>query len=170
MSDNNYHKIGDAPLFHVVLSTGLMTGFIPVAPGTAGALAALGIWYLMYLYLTPTVLTIATLTLIVITTAVGVWTSNVMERYWGKDPRSVNIDEFVGTWIPLLVAPCGHHTWLLAITGFVLFRVIDIVKPLGCRAVDTRCPGGWGVMLDDVLAGFYALLLTYLLKTILLAF
>ena len=86
MSNNNYHKIGNAPLFHVLLSTGLGTGFIPIAPGTAGALAALGIWYLLYLYFPFSVLTIVTCLLIIGTISIGVWTSNVMERYWGKDP------------------------------------------------------------------------------------
>lgn len=164
MSNNNYHQLGKAPLFHVLLSTGMGTGFIPVAPGTAGALVALGIWYILYLYLSVSVLTVATCVLIVCTIAIGVWTSDVMERYWGKDPRAVNIDEFVGTWIPLLVAPCGENTRILALFGFAMFRVIDITKPLGCRIIDEQCAGGWGVMLDDVLAGFYAMLLTLCLK------
>lgn len=167
MSNNIYHKIGNAPLFHVLLSTGLGTGFIPIAPGTAGALAALGIWYLLYLYFPFSVLTIVTCFLIIGTIAIGVWTSNVMERYWGKDPRAVNIDEFVGTWIPLLVAPNGETTWMLVLFGFVMFRIIDIMKPLGCKVLDEKCEGGWGVMLDDVLAGFYALMLTLCLKTML---
>ena len=97
--------------------------------------------------------------LIVVTTLIGVWTSNVMEKYWGEDPRAVVIDEYVGTWIPLLVAPSGEYTIWLAIIGFALFRLIDIFKPLGCRWIDQNIKGGWGVMLDDVLAGFYALLL-----------
>lgn len=164
MSHNNYHKIGNAPLLHVILSTGMGTGFFPVAPGTAGALVALAIWYLSYLHISIPALTIALCLLIVATIAVGVWTSDVMERYWGKDPRAVNIDEFVGTWIPLLVAPCGNKTWILAIFGFTMFRLIDIFKPLGCRVIDEKCEGGWGVMLDDVLAGFYALMATLCLR------
>ena len=164
MSSNNNHPLGEAPWFHVILSTGVFSGFIPLAPGTAGALVALGIWYTLYLYLTTTALLWTTACLILLTTIVGVWTSNVMEKYWGKDPRAVNIDEFVGTWIPLLVAPCEQYTWILAIFGFAMFRIIDIYKPLGCRAIDEKCPGGWGVMLDDVLAGFYALILTFCLK------
>lgn len=163
MSDNNFHDPHGVPKFHLILSTGLGTGFAPGAPGTAGALLALAIWYVMWLFLTPTALTIATLALIVVTTVVGAWTSNVMERYWGPDPRSVNIDEFVGTWIPMLVAPCGEYTWATAILGFALFRIIDIYKPLGCRAME-RIPNGWGVMMDDVLAGTYALILLWLGK------
>lgn len=164
MSNNNYHKVGNAPLFHVVLSTGLGTGFIPVAPGTAGALVALGMWYALYLYLPVNILILATSVLILGTIVVGAWTSDVMERYWGKDPRAVNIDEFVGTWIPLLVAPHGGKTWILALFGFIMFRVIDIIKPLGCKMIDEKCDDGWGVMLDDVLAGFYALIATLCLK------
>lgn len=169
MSNNNNHPLGEAPWFHVILSTGAFSGFIPIAPGTAGALVALGIWYALYLYLSTSVLFWVTVCLILLTTIVGVWTSNVMEKYWGKDPRAVNIDEFVGTWIPLLVVPCEHHTWILAIFGFAMFRIIDIYKPLGCRTIDEKCPGGWGVMLDDVLAGLYALILTFCLKQIILA-
>ena len=93
------------------------TGFIPLAPGTAGAFVALATWYLLYLYLPVSLLTIFTCLLIVGTIGIGVWTSNVMEKYWGKDPRAVNIDEFVGTWIPLLIAPCGENTWILAVIG-----------------------------------------------------
>jgi len=166
MSGNNYHKIGDAPLFHVVLSTGLGTGFVPIAPGTAGAFLALVVWLLLYWHLSPLTLFLTTISLVVVTTIVGIWTSNVMEKYWGKDPRAVNIDEFVGTWIPLLIAPCGQYTILLAIVGFVSFRLIDIYKPLGCRWIDVNVPGGVGVMLDDILAGVYALLIVALLRLI----
>ena len=164
MSKNNYKRIGNAPLFHVVLSTGLGTGFVPIAPGTAGAILALVVWYCLYLYLSASYLLWTTIALILLTTIVGIWTSNVMEQYWGKDPRAVNIDEFVGTWIPLLVAPCGQYTWIFALTAFISFRLIDIFKPLGCRWIDKNVPGGMGVMLDDVLAGLYALIITFLLK------
>lgn len=163
MSDNNFKKLGIAPLFHEILSTGLYTGLIPGAPGTYAAFTALLIWYLLYWCLSPLALTIVTLILIVVVTVAGAWTSDVMEHYWGPDPRAVVIDEYVGTWIPCLVAPCAAPnqawTWWLAFLGFALFRVIDITKPLGCRRVETLVPGGWGVMLDDILAGAYALVI-----------
>lgn len=91
-----------------------------------------------------------------------------MERYWGPDPRAVVIDEYVGCWIPLLVAPAAEYTWIFALAGFALFRVIDITKPLGCRRIEQVCPGGWGVMMDDVLAGTYALIIVYVLKLLFL--
>jgi len=164
MSNNNNHKLGQAPWFHVVISTGLGAGLVPIAPGTAGAFVALIMWYIAYLHLTLFVLTIVTMIAILVTTIIGVWTSNVMERYWGEDPRAVVIDEYVGTWIPLLVAPCGDNTWWMAFLGFAFFRIIDIFKPLGCRWVDQNVKGGWGVMLDDVLAGFYALVIILIIK------
>ena len=159
MSSNNNRQLGQAPWFHVIISTGFGSGFFPGAPGTFAGGIALLIWYGLYLLLSSNVLVITTIFLIVATTLIGVWTSNVMEKYWGEDPRAVVIDEYVGTWIPLLVAPSGEHTIWVAIIGFVLFRLIDIFKPLGCRWIDQNIKGGWGVMLDDVLAGFYALLL-----------
>ena len=164
MSDNNYKKLGVAPRFHEVLSTGLYTGLVPFAPGTVAAFTGLLLWYVIYLFLPPLWVTVVTAFLIVSVTIVGAWTSNVMERYWGPDPRAVVIDEYVGCWIPLLVAPCGEWTWLMALLGFGLFRLIDIFKPLGCRKVEEKFPGGWGVMLDDVLAGTYALIIVLIIE------
>lgn len=159
MSSNNNKQLGQAPCIHVIISTGFGSGFFPCAPGTFAGFIALLIWYWLYLFLPPKALLTTTFSLIIVTTIVGVWTSNVMEKYWGKDPRAVVIDEYVGTWIPLLVVPLGRNTFWMAIIGFALFRVIDIFKPLGCRWIDRNVKGGWGVMLDDVLAGFYALLI-----------
>lgn len=166
MSDNNYKKLGVAPRFHEILSTGLYTGLIPGAPGTYAAFTGLLLWYVLYLILPPFWLTVVTLFLIVSVTILGAWTSTVMERYWGPDPRAVVIDEYVGCWIPLLVAPCGEWTPLIAFVGFGLFRLIDIFKPLGCRTIEKKFPAGWGVMMDDVLAGTYALLIVLLIKWI----
>lgn len=166
MSENNYKKLGIAPRFHEVISTGLYTGLIPFAPGTAAAFVALVIWYILFLILSPTLLFWTTVGLIIVVTIIGVWTSNVMEKYWGPDPRAVVIDEYVGTWIPLLVAPCGVHTWIFAIIGFALFRIIDIIKPLGCRKIEEIMPGGWGVMFDDILAGIYALFILLVIKSL----
>ena len=101
-----------------------------------------------------------------ITPLVGVWTSNVMEKYWGTDPLTVVIDDYLGTWIPLLVAPASEQIWLFAIIAFALFRIIDIFKPSVCRWVDQHVKGGLGVMFDDVLAGFYALVLLLIIKSI----
>ena len=167
MSDNNYKKLGVAPRFHEVLSTGLYTGLVPFAPALS-QLSQVFFSGMRSIFFAPLWVTIVTFLLIITVTIVGAWTSDIMENYWGPDPRAVVIDEYVGCWIPLLVAPCAtassDWTWLMALLGFGLFRLIDIFKPLGCRAVEKKFPGGWGVMLDDVLAGFYALIIVLLVK------
>ena len=168
MSNNNQHNIKGVPMLHLIISTGLGTGFVPCAPGTAGAFLALIVWIVLYFILTPTGLFIATLILIFSSLFVGVWTDNVMERFWGEDPRSVVIDEFLGTWVAVLAATFvtgpSYIAISLATIGFALFRIIDITKPLGCRWIDRNIHGGWGCMLDDALAGFYALLLTFVIR------
>lgn len=170
MSKNNNHPLGEAPWGHVIFSTGLGTGFFPWGPGTMGALMALAIWYGLYLWLGATLaLTLATAGLIVVVTVLGAWTSAVMERYWGEDPRTVNIDEYVGTWMPLLVAPVGDHIWITMLAGFLgflFFRIIDIFKLFGCRKVEEKIHGGWGVMLDDIAAGAYALVFLWILRVL----
>lgn len=168
MSSNNNHPLGEAPWFHVIISTGFGTGFWPWGPGTLAGFIALMIWIGMYFLLTPTLLTIATVVLVFATLFIGVWTDNVMERYWGEDPRTVVVDEFFGTWIACLAAlGCTGSSCItitLAIISFILFRVIDITKPLGCRWVDQHVHGGWGCMLDDALAGFYAIIITLIIR------
>lgn len=168
MSNNNQHNCRGVPMLHLIISTGFGTGFCPFAPGTAGALLALIVWIALYFLLSAIGLFIATCLLIVSSLFIGVWTDNVMERYWGEDPRAVVIDELFGAWIATLaatfVASPPYVAISLTIIGFALFRVIDITKPLGCRWIDTHIHGGWGCMLDDALAGFYALLLTLVIR------
>ena len=164
MSNNNTKTLGEAPWFHVMLSTCFGTGLIPGAPGTYAGFLGLIIWLGCWSVLSPTALFLATLTLLIGTTLIGIWTTNVMERYWGEDPRAVVIDEPLGTWMACL-AVCFFDgpTWqvfFLSTLGFLLFRIIDITKPLGCRWVDQHIHGGWGCMADDLLAGFYAMLIT----------
>jgi phosphatidylglycerophosphatase A len=79
-----------------------------------------------------------------------------METCWGKEPSRVVVDEMVGVWIPLLAVSDGNIYYALA--AFILFRVFDIFKPLGIRKMEA-IEGGWGIMLDDILAGMYSLLI-----------
>lgn len=97
MSNNNNKQLGEAPWLYVIISTGLGTGFVPKAPGTAGAFFALLIWIGLYYLLSPMWLFIAAIFLVIGSFIIGVWTDNVMEKYWGEDPRAVVIDEFFGT-------------------------------------------------------------------------
>jgi len=88
--------------------------------------------------------------------ALGVWACNVAGKRLGVDDhRALVWDEFVGQWIALCAAPLG---WPWMVAGFLLFRLFDIWKPWPIRIADRRVHGGFGVMLDDVLAGIYALI------------
>ncbi|HEY5325619.1 MAG TPA: phosphatidylglycerophosphatase A, partial [Mucilaginibacter sp.] len=87
----------------------------------------------------------------VLITFIGVWSSSVVEPIWGKDPARVVIDEVAGMCISLLFLPVNIKYVLCAL---ILFRFFDIVKPLYIRKLELL-PAGWGIMMDDVLAGFY---------------
>lgn len=152
-----------APLFHNFIATGFGSGYSPIAPGTAGALLAMLIWW-GYSLLFSHCISIPVLTFIVIVvfTFAGVWSSSVVEKYWGEDPSRVVVDEMVGTWIALLAVPEGAH-WRYMLAAFVLFRFFDIVKPLGVRKMESL-PSGFGIMADDILAGIYGFIVIYLYR------
>lgn len=138
------------------VATGFGSGYWPWGPGTAGALVAIGMWFLLGRVVTEPVLIITTAVAIVASTVAGTWTTNQLEPVWGEDPSKVVIDEMIGVWIPLLVCPLG--SWQYALAAFVLFRFFDILKPLGIRSLDLRHGGFW-VMADDILAGIYSMIL-----------
>lgn len=152
-----------APLFHNFIATGFGSGYSPIAPGTAGALLAMLIWW-GYSLLFSHCISIPVLTFIVIVvfTFAGVWSSSVVEKYWGEDPSRVVVDEMVGTWIALLAVPEGAH-WGYMLAAFVLFRFFDIVKPFGVRKMESL-PSGFGIMADDILAGIYGFIVIYLYR------
>ena len=141
------------PLIHIIIATGFGSGFSPFAPGTAGALLATLIWLALSCAVSPTLLLIITALLIGIFTILGIWAVNRLEPYWGEDPSRVVVDEMVGAWIALLAAPSGSVWYGLG--AFALFRLFDIFKPLGIRRMESF-PGGFGVMMDDILAGIYS--------------
>lgn len=140
------------PFLPMLIGTGFGSGFSPVAPGTAGALLAFGVWYALSFLVSASVLLWLTVVLALAFTVAGVWAANRLEQAWGEDPSRVVVDEMVGCWITLLAAPAGHLWYGLA--AFGLFRLFDIWKPLGIRRME-NLPGGIGVMMDDVLSGVY---------------
>lgn len=133
------------------IASGFGSGFSPRAPGTVGTAAALlPWWWLRALPLPYYALAI------VLAFAIGVWASSwVVRRSGVQDPQVVVWDEFVGVWIALAAAPAG---WIWLLAGFALFRLFDIWKPWPVGWADEKVPSGLGVMLDDVLAGIYALI------------
>ena len=142
----------------VLRGPGFGSGFSPFAPGTAGALLASIIWIALYFLLPFTALLWTTAALVVLFTFAGIWAANKLESSWGEDPSRVVVDEMVGVWIPLLAVPDNDRWYWYVIAAFALFRIFDIVKPLGVRKMESF-KGGVGVMMDDVLAGVSSFIL-----------
>ena len=128
------------------MASGAFSGYAPVAPGSVGSLVGLGLYLL--LPAVPVHLYAAGLLLLFV---VGVRVSTDAERVWGKDPGRVVIDEIVGFGVTMAALPRSVPA---ALAGFVIFRMLDILKPPPARQAE-RLNGGWGVMLDDVAAGVY---------------
>jgi len=124
-------------------------GRAPAVPGTFGTLAAVPPAYLLARLLPPWGFALATVVLAIL--AIG--TSGVAAREMGlKDPRPVVIDEAAGLFVTLLYLPVAPATFAI---GFVLFRLMDILKPFPARQAE-GLSGGWGIVVDDLIAGAYA--------------
>jgi phosphatidylglycerophosphatase A len=133
------------------------TGLMKPGPGTWGSAAAMVLWllYAGLAHANTTQLTIATAIAAAIALAVGIPAASIVEREAGSgDPQMVVIDEAVGQWIALLFLP---GNWGHAVLALGFFRLFDILKPPPARQFD-RMHGGFGIMMDDVAAGVYALL------------
>ena len=129
------------------IATGLGSGYFPKAPGTFATLVAAILIY----FLSPN--NQSHILLICFCLAAGVIASKKLEPLWGKDPKQIVIDEFVGFWIACLAINIQNISHL--ILAFILFRIFDIFKPFGIKKLE-YLPNGFGVMMDDVLAGIYA--------------
>jgi phosphatidylglycerophosphatase A len=133
------------------LAFGFGSGLSPIAPGTFGTLAAIPI-YLLFSH----VGLVAYIALTVFVTLIGIWICGESSRLLGvHDHGGIVWDEIAGYLITMLFAPAG---WIWLVIGFVLFRLFDIWKPYPIRWIDKKVSGGLGIMLDDVLAGIYALI------------
>lgn len=135
----------------MAIATGFYIGNIPKAPGTWGSVAALFLWLLFK----DVSLTIY-ITITVITFIIGFFAAGSAEKILDRpDAGSIVIDEIVGMFITLMLAPEHPISWLL---GLALFRLFDITKPFPVSWFDTHVHGGIGIMMDDVMAGIYALI------------
>jgi phosphatidylglycerophosphatase A len=131
------------------LATGGGVGYLPLMPGTWGSLAAVPLWWLLA-DLKPGTYGALLLGLLV----VGIYAAGQAESYLGQtDAPAIVIDEVVGLLITLAGRP-RQLWWVLG--GLLLFRVMDIWKPFPINIINARVKGGFGVMMDDVLAGVYA--------------
>jgi len=150
-------KISPSFLKHPVhfLSLGFGSGLSPKAPGTMGTLAAIPVYLLLatldlHWYLLVTLLI----------SILGIWfcsyTSRALQVH---DHPGIVIDEFAGFLVTMIAVPLNLYTLVL---GFMLFRLFDIIKPWPIGWLDRKLHGGLGIMLDDILAGIYALACVHL--------
>ncbi|TFH74803.1 phosphatidylglycerophosphatase A [Gammaproteobacteria bacterium LSUCC0112] len=131
------------------LAFGLGSGAAPHAPGTFGTLAALALYLVL-----PAMPPVVYLLFLLAGFVLGVWLCGKTAQDIGvHDHGGIVWDEFIGYWLTMFLAPPGL-VWLLC--GFVLFRVFDIIKPWPIRWFDRHVHGGFGIMIDDVLAGVMA--------------
>ena len=124
-------------------------GYVPIAPGTFGSAAGLVVFAAVHWAGSPAF----ELALIAFLFAIGVWSGNAAERHFGGvDPAPVILDEVVGMLITLALIPVNLPG---AIVGFLLFRLLDVIKPWPANRMEAL-PGGLGVMADDAMAAVYA--------------
>jgi phosphatidylglycerophosphatase A len=137
-------------------------GAIPYAPGTLGAAAGVCVVALVHgLHLNPSGLRAALAALVAGIYGLGVWSAGRAEKKMGTvDPGPVVIDEVVGQMIAFLFQ--SNLGWKSLLSGFLLFRFFDILKPFPAGRFE-HLPGGWGIMTDDVVAGIYSALALFLL-------
>ena len=137
---------------------GFGSGLAPVAPGTAGSLAAIPLYFLLAALLPMPWL----LALVALLFAIGVWFCEVTGKALGvADHGGIVWDEMVAMWLVLAFTP---RAWAWIAAAFLLFRLFDVWKPQPIRTLDARVPGGFGVMLDDLLAAAYALAVLKMLQ------
>jgi phosphatidylglycerophosphatase A len=147
------HRLG-LPFWHpaVMLATWFGLGLLPVAPGSWASLAALPFaWAIRSLFGFAGLAAASAVAFLV-----GWWASGIVARASTvKDPGAVVIDEIAGQWLVLLAAPLDPLAYALA---FLLFRVFDTWKPWPARWADRHVKGGLGIVLDDLLAAIYAVI------------
>ena len=138
------------------LAFGFGSGLSPVVPGTVGTLAAIPIYLLML-----QMGWVAYLLVLVFLAIIGIFICDRASQKLGvNDHSGIVWDEFVGFWITMLFVP---FSWFWLVVGFILFRFFDMVKPWPISLADKHVHGGWGIMLDDILAGFAALAVLHFL-------
>ena len=140
----------------LLLAFGFGSGLSPKAPGTMGTLAAIPLWWLLAQLPLTSYLIVVLIAAVVGITICG----RAADQMGVHDHGGIVWDEFVGFWIAMAALPI---TWQSVILGFVLFRLFDILKPWPISWLDKKVSGGFGIMIDDVIAGLAAAAVIYFL-------
>ena len=143
----------------IAIATGCYVGRLPTAPGTWGSIAAFVPWFFIRGLSLP--LYLATIAILFI---IGFFAAGSAEKLMDQpDPGCIVIDEIVGMLVALTLVPDHPAAWLLA---FILFRIFDIWKPFPVSWFDRHIHGGLGIMMDDVMAGVYALVCLQIIRAL----
>ncbi len=149
-----------APLWATLVATFFGTGRLKPGPGTWGSVATVILWAIASFYIPASNRVWATIIAAAIATLIGIPAATLVARASGKkDPQFVVIDEVAGQLLTLVAVPLGWKTFL---AGLILFRAFDILKPFPIRRLE-RLPEGTGIVVDDLGAGLYALIIMHLL-------
>ncbi len=148
------------PLWAWLIGTFFGAGTLHPAPGTWGSLATVILWAAFAPYLPPNLRFPVIIVLCIVVIAIGIPAATRVARAYGrKDPQHVVIDEVAGQLITLIAAPLH---WKALLAGLILFRAFDITKPFPVRNLE-KLPEGTGIVMDDVAAGIYGLIVMQLL-------
>ncbi len=147
------------PPWATMIATFFGIGHLRPGPGTWGSLATVLLWAVLAHTLSPELRTPVAIALAVLVTLIGIPAATRVARGAGKkDPQFVVIDEVAGQLVALIAVPLA---WKSFLAGFILFRAFDIVKPPPVRQLEA-IPDGAGIVLDDIAAGLYALVVVHL--------
>jgi phosphatidylglycerophosphatase A len=147
------------PLWATVIATFFGIGHLRPGPGTWGSLATVLLWAVLAHAFSPALRTPIAIALAVLVALIGIPAATRVARGAGKeDPQFVVIDEVAGQLVALIAVPLA---WKSFLAGFILFRAFDIVKPPPVRQLEA-IPEGAGIVLDDIAAGLYALVVVHL--------
>lgn len=150
-------EIWTNPLYFIAF--GLGSGISPIAPGTIATLVAIPFYLLLRLLSWPHYLLFVVFFIIF-----SSWLSDkISKATHTHDHPGMCIDEFAGFFVTMIYAPSGLP-WI--VLGFILFRLFDIWKPWPIRYIDEKIDNGWGMILDDVVAGLFAMLIIQLLAAV----
>src|SRR5271170_2875128 len=153
-STNRKPSCSAAPLWAKLVSTFFGIGLMRPGPGSWGSAATILLWWLASRWIAPGWQPLAAALLALAAVLLGIPAATRLSRASGlKDPQFVVIDEVTGQLIAMIAVPVS---WKSVLLGFILFRGFDIVKPPPVRQLE-RLPDGFGIVIDDVGAGLYAL-------------
>jgi phosphatidylglycerophosphatase A len=140
-----------------IIATGFYTGMIPILPGVWGSAFALILWYFCKNFSLPLYVAVTTGIFLIGGFAAGAAEIKLAQT----DASPIVIDEILGIFVTLIAAPKVRFSWLW---GFLTFLILDGLKPFPASWIDASLKGGWGIMLDDVVVGIYALLALHLIR------